>query len=314
MLEPPATSRTSAPSSAQRLGEELRASLTYVRDTIEITRGERDLLDAWILTAALDANMAPVTRDPTLMEAYGRASESTPDDLRRPVSVNAVAQSLRLPFETVRRRVLRLARDGHCVVGPHGIVVPNSAVTTDLYLAEMRGRQARARRFHHDLKTIGALPAEPDPTPASTEEPPLRAMNWALSEYVLRACNDLIALTDNLVTSRVLLELLVSNIETLTAEELPAWAADPPGVGRAARTAALARSLRVPAETVRRHLNGLEAQGYAMRREDGWIATAPTQARPRLLAMAEANRANLKRLFSRLRALGALTAWEAEAS
>ncbi|MDG2530854.1 hypothetical protein [Caulobacter endophyticus] len=310
MLEPPATSRPPAPPSAQRLGEELRASLAYVRDTIEITRGERDLLDAWILTAALDANMAPVTRDPALMDAYGRAAESTPDDLRRPVSVNAVAQSLRLPFETVRRRVLRLAREGHCVVGPHGVVVPNSAVTTDLYLAEMQGRQARARRFHQQLKTIGALPAEPASAPASGEEPPLRAVNWALSEYVLRACNDLIALTDNLVASRVLLELAVSNIETLPAEDLPGWAADPAGVGRPARTAALARSLRVPAETVRRHLNGLEAQGYGLRRADGWVATAPADALPRLSAMAQANRANLKRLFSRLRTLGALAAWE----
>ncbi|WP_145998301.1 hypothetical protein [Caulobacter flavus] len=311
MLDPPATSRTPASPSARRLGEELRASLTYVRDTIEITRGDRDLLDAWILTAALDANMAPVTRDPALMEAYGRAAQSTPDDLRRPVSVNAVAQSLRLPFETVRRRVLRLAREGHCVVGPNGVVVPNSAVTTDVYLAEMRGRQARARRFHRDLKAIGALPVEPASAPAASEEPPLRAMNWALSEYVLRACNDLIALTENLVASRVLLELVVSNIEDLPADDLPGWAAAPADAGRPARTAALARSLRVPAETVRRHLNGLQVQGYALRRGDGWVATAPAEALPRLSAMADANRANLKRLFSRLRALGALAAWEA---
>ncbi|KSB90994.1 hypothetical protein AS593_12645 [Caulobacter vibrioides] len=315
MLDPPATSRPTAPAQARRLGEEIRASLAYLRDTIEITRGDHDLLDAWILTAALDANMAPVTRDPALMAIYGGAAESTPDALRRPVSVNAVAQSLALPFETVRRRVARLARVGLCVVGPQGVVVPNAAVTTAGYEAQMRGRYDRARLFHHDLKAAGALPEDAAPAPASASmgEPPLRAMNWALSEYVLRACYDLIALTGALVASRVLLELVLSNIEDLAAETLPDWAADPARVGRAARTATLARTLRVPPETVRRHLNGLETEGFCLRRDDGWVATAAPNALPRLSAMAEANRANLKRLFARLRALGVLAAWEAEA-
>ncbi|MEH0197706.1 hypothetical protein V7S57_21050 [Caulobacter sp. CCNWLY153] len=312
MLDPPATSRPSAPAPARRLGEEVRASLVYVRDTIEITRGDHDLLDAWILTAALDANMATVMRDPALMAVYGGAAESAPDDLRRPVSVNAVAQSLVLPFETVRRRVLRLAREGLCVVGPQGVVVPNGAVTTDAYRVQMQARSDRARRFHHDLKAIGAL-ATDESAPAGAGPPPLRALNWALSEYVLRACNDLIALTGALIASRVLLELVVANIEALAAEDLPAWARDPATTGQAARTAGLARSLRVPAETVRRHLNGLEAQGFCLRRADGWVAAAPPDAPPRLVAMAQANHANLKRLFTRLRQLGALAVWEAEA-
>lgn len=312
MLDPPATSRPSAPAPARRLGEEVRASLIYVRDTIEITRGDHDLLDAWILTAALDANMATVMRDPALMAVYGGAAESAPDELRRPVSVNAIAQSLVLPFETVRRRVLRLAREGLCVVGPQGVVVPNGAVTTSAYSAQMQARSDRARRFHHDLKAIGALAAD-EPAEGGVEAPPLRALNWALSEYVLRACNDLIALTGALIASRVLLELVVANIEALEAQDLPAWARDPAATGQAARTAGLARSLRVPPETVRRHLNGLEVQGFCRRRADGWVAAAPPDALPRLGAMAQANHANLKRLFSRLRQLGALAVWEAEA-
>ena len=315
MLDPPATSRPSAPTPASLLGEEIRACLAYLRDTIEITRGDHDLLDAWILTAALDANMAPVTRDPALMAAYGKVAESTPDALRRPVSVNAVAQSLALPFETVRRRVARLARTGLCVVGPQGVVVPNAAVTTPAYRDQMLGRYERARRFHRELKAIGALVenvAAPAAPPADQDdEPPLRAVNWALSEYVLRACNDLILLTGALVASRVLLELVLANIEDLPGRALPDWAADPARIGRATRTAVLARSLRVPPETVRRHLNGLETEGFCLRRDDGWVATAPPAAAPRLTAMAQANRAYLKRLFARLRLLGALAAWDA---
>jgi hypothetical protein len=313
MHQPPATSSPFATASARRLGQEVRASLAYVRDTIEITRGDHDLLDAWILTAALDANMAPITRDPALMAIYGGALESTPDELRRPVSVNAVAQSLALPFETVRRRVARLGREGHCVVGPQGVVVPNAAVTTPAYREQMLGRYHRARRFHQDLKAIDALAEDAGPVSPPESEPPLRAVNWALSEYVLRACNDLILLTGALIASRVLLELVLANIEDLPDEALTDWAQDPARVGRAARTAVLARSLRAPAETVRRHLNGLEEQGFCLRRDDGWTATAPADVQPRLIAMARANQVNVKRLFARLGQLGALAAWDTEA-
>jgi hypothetical protein len=292
----------------------VRASLEYVRDTIEITRGDHDdLLDAQIFTAALDANMGPVKRTPDLWPTYGGARVSTPDDLRRPVSISALAHSLCLPFETVRRRVLKMACSGLCVICPQGVIVPHCAVTSKDYVAQQRARFDRARGFYDTLRGAGALPtfsfrAASMPPPA---EPPVRAANWAFSEYTLRACSDLIALTGNMMSSRILLELVLANTRSLANDALAGWASDPMSVSQPVRIAALADPLRISSETVRRHLHVLKAIGFCRRRAGGLVAVAPASVWPRLLALVEANETNVQRLLTQLRHIGVLTAWEA---
>lgn len=294
-----------------RLWETTRASFLYVRDTVQISRGDDDLIDALIFTAALDANMAPVERDPDLQVAYGGVEVSAPDELRRPVSVNAVAQSLRLPFETVRRRFLRLAREGLCVIGPQGVVVPNSAVTSPAYIAKQRARYDRAADFYAALKAVGALPAVTRPAAPPPAEPLVRAANRALSEYTLRACNDLMALTGDVLSSVVLLELVVQNIRPMGTPELAGWPRDPERLSRAVRIAGLAAPLRFSGETIRRHLKVLEAQGFCRRTAGGVVATAPPAVQSRLPRLVDTNHANVQRLFSRLDQLGVLAAWDA---
>jgi DNA-binding Lrp family transcriptional regulator len=288
-----------------------RASLEYVRDTIEITRGDHELLDALILTTALDANMTPVKRAPDLQSAYGGAQISAPDRLRRPVSINAVAQSLNLPFETVRRRAQKMADAGLCVIGARGMVVPHSAVTLPGYLAAQRARYERAREFYRALKAVGVLPASAMATiPSSPADPPVRAANWALSEYVLRACSDLIALTGNVTSSRVLVELALANTRALATAALMDWADDPLRTSRPVRVAALAGPLRLPRETVRRHLHRLETLGFCRRRSDGAIAVASASTWPRLVTLAKVNQANVQRLFAGLGQSGILADWD----
>ncbi len=281
------------------------ASLEYVRDTVLITRGEDDLIDALIFTAALDANVTLVNRDPGLQVTYGGVAISAPDELRRPVSVNAVAQSLRLPFETVRRRFQGLSRAGLCLIGPQGVVVPRSADTSAAYIAKQRARYDRARTFHQTLAATGSLPgAEPPEIWPPAAEPLVRAANRALSEYVLRACNDLIALTGDVLSSLVLLELVMANTRDLTRAQLDAWFRAPEHVGKPARIAVLAAPLRFSSETIRRHLNVLERLGFCRRTAGGLVATAPVSAQPGLTRLVETNQVNLQRLFSRLRQIG----------
>jgi predicted transcriptional regulator len=295
--------------------EVARASLAYVRDTVEITRGGHDLLDALILTAALDANMAPVARDPDLRTVYGGVAVSAPDALRRPVSVNAVAQSLHLPFETVRRRFQNLSRAGLCVIGSQGVIIPLGAVTSAAYMAEQRARYDRAGALYQALKTVGGLLEAPTlPLSPSVAAPPVRAANWALSEYTLRACDDLIALTGNVLSSRVLLELALANTLGLKTDALAAWILDPAVVGQAVRIPALAASLRMSGETARRHLRRLNSLGFCRRTSGGLVAVAPAWAWPRLAGLLEANQVNIQRLFGRLRQLGVLDLWDASPS
>lgn len=293
-----------------------RASLCYVRDAIEISRGDGDLLDTLIFTAALDANMAAVEHDSRLQIAYGGVSQSAPDELRRPVSMHAIAQSLGLPPETVRRRFRRLVRAGACIPVAGGVIVPRSAVVTPDYMAKQRARYDRAAVLHDAVTALGiALPegAEPRTSPP-WDEPPVRAANRALSEYTLRACQDLIGLTGDVMRSLVLLDLVLANTEALTAEALDRWVRDPERRGRPVRVGALAARLRFSGETIRRHLNGLQDDGYAVRVPGGVLATAPPARWAALRRLVEANRGNLERLFERLRRLGVLAAWRDEAS
>ena len=287
-----------------------RASLAYIRDTAQISRGDGDLLDPLIFTAILDANMAPVNQDPDLRLRYG-GDISAPDALRRPVSVNAVAQSLRLPFETVRRRVSGMAGRGHCVMDPRGVVVPHAAVTSPAYIAIQRARYDRARQFYQTLKAIGAMPANGiADTRAPTATPLIRAANRALSAYMLRACNDLIALTGDALTSLILLELMLANTEALSTDELLGWVAHPGRVARPTKIAALSKRLRLSPETTRRHLLTLEAAGFCRRQGLGLVALAPPSARPALVQLLAANLANVQRLFAALRQLEVLAAWD----
>jgi DNA-binding IscR family transcriptional regulator len=288
-----------------------RASLEYVRDTVEITRSDHELLDALILTAALDANMTPVKRTPDLQSTYGGAKRSTPDRLRRPVSINAVAHSLNLPFETVRRRAQKMADAGLCIIGAHGIVVPHSTVTLPSYLAEQRARYERARAFYRTLKAVGALPVDVAATaPSPPADPLVRAANWAFSEYVLRACSDLIAVTGNVTSSRILMELVLANTRRLATEALVDWARDPLQTGRPIRVAALVGPLRLPRETIRRHLHRLETLGFCRRGPDGVVAMASASTWPRLAALVKTNQANVQRLFATLRQSGVLAEWD----
>jgi len=292
--------------------EVARTSLAYIRDIVRITRGDRHFLDALIFTVALDANMTPVTRDRSLLSAYGGAEVSTPDELRRPVSINAVAASLRLPLETVRRRFLNMARAGLCVIGPQGVIIPREAVTSPTYIAEQRARFARTRDFYQAMKAAGALPdrtaREVSPP---TGEPLVRAANWAVSEYALRICTDLIALTGSVVSSIVLLDLVLANIDHLPPSALSDWGRDPERFGRPVRIGALAGPLRVSGETIRRHLLTLETIGFCRRRSGGLVAVAPESARPQLARIVETNRINSARLFARLGQLGVLDGWDA---
>jgi hypothetical protein len=289
--------------------EVVRASLTYVRDMVHITRGDREPLDALIFTAALDANMSLVDRDASLHGAYGGATASAPDDLRRPVSMNAMAQSLGLPFETVRRRLLRMARAELCVIGPRGVVIPHRAVTSTAYAAEQRARFDRTRVLFRTLVDLDAAPVGTMRAwPASG--PPVRAVNWAVSAYALRACGGLIDLTGNVATSLVLLELALANMLTLSPAALAGWVRDPVRFGVPVRIAALAALVRLPGETVRRHLHALAALGFSVRRPNGFVAAAPDTVAPTLARLVRANSEHLRRLLHRLDQLGVLTAWD----
>jgi len=148
---------------APRVREIARLSLDFVLDVARISRGAGDLLDPLLMTAILDANQAPIHRDPELARRYGDAGTALPNAHRRPISVNALAKSLRLPFETVRRRVGGWVAAGVCVRTPAGVYVPAEAVTSPAYHATQAARVERLAALHTELARAG-FTVQPAPT------------------------------------------------------------------------------------------------------------------------------------------------------
>jgi len=289
-----------------------RATLEFVLDIREISRNDRDLIDSLLFATIMSANMAPVSRDPDLQLAYAGLDDTTPDDVRRPVSINAIAHSMRIPFETARRRVRGMAKKGVLEITPRGVFVPNSAIGGPAFVAGILRRHERLGLFYEALKGMGALPETPATSTAAPADPPVRITNRAIFEYVLRTIESLIAMTGDPLSGLILLEIVRQNIADLAPADLAAWAGDP-GVGRPARTAALAQRLGLSPETSRRYVIALEAAGLCRRSPKGVLAVAPAALRPALDRMALDNLANAQRMFARLGQLGALDAWDATA-
>ena len=310
--EPPAAPWFDALARSQLARRVAPLSLAFVLDLVDIGR-HRDVLDSLLFGAILMANTEPLAQDPLLAQAYADVHAVMPDDLRRPVSINAVAQSLRLPFETARRRIRRMARTGDMVITPRGVYIPAAAVTNAHFMTIVMRRHERLRQFYADLLAADALPqpAAADLPPAATA--PLRLTNRAVAEYMLRIADSAVARMGDPAATLILAQLASLNAQGFTEAEFGAWSRDPVAAGRPVRIATLAGRLRFSPETTRRHILALEGRGFCVRVEAGLLATAPAEARPLIVQVTEENLAHVHRLFARLRHLGVLAAWEAAA-
>lgn len=84
-----------------------------------------------------------------------------PDHMRRPVSVSAVAASLDLPYETVRRHVVKLVEQGLLTRdGLRGVYVPSAAFETESLRRLASGNAASLRLMQAVIARSGM--ARPD--------------------------------------------------------------------------------------------------------------------------------------------------------
>jgi DNA-binding Lrp family transcriptional regulator len=86
---------------------------------------------------------------------YAGLDQGTPDELRRPISVVRLAESLGRPFETERRHVQRLIDDGICVRVPGGLIVPGAVLDRPTAVRSMLANLGYARRLVRDLQAVG---------------------------------------------------------------------------------------------------------------------------------------------------------------
>ena len=291
-----------------------RLSLVYNLDMVELSRGPGELLDPLILGALASASVAGVGHDPELEYAYAGLSAAPPDELRRATSIASLAASLRLPFETVRRRVKRLAAEGHCEITPKGVVQPEAAAYREPHQGQAIARFERTRQLYRDLLSIGVCPPpEARETPARLHaEAPVRLTNRLVGEYSLRIVDALMRSTGDLFRGLIVLQIARANGEHLDdlsfnpdapltdAERVPVAAS------------ALARRLRMPNETVRRHVKSLLADGLILRVKGGLILSTEGILGTGLGVVAHENAANIRRLFTRLDQMAVLAWWDGE--
>lgn len=289
------------------------ATAAFVLGVEAASRAARDIVDGLLLAAIQSANVSLISADPGLQVTYGAMGQSPPTELRRPVSISAVANSLRMPFETVRRRVQILVRLGALDVTPKGVLLSKLALMHPDLLADGMDRHERLRTFYLDMKGLGILPLEgpsAGPIPRWTD-PPVRITNRLIWDYILRIADAFGALVGDATNGVILLAMIRANTDGFAPTSLAAWARDPLAVAIPVRNRRLAEEVNFSSETLRRYVIALEARGLCQRGRNGLVALAPDTMRRALDGLVLENLANLQRLFARLRQYGVLAEWDA---
>jgi hypothetical protein len=293
-----------------------RLSVSAVLDIISIARRGRNVLDTLLLSTITQSNIAPVNQQGDLQVAYAGADEAPPDEIRRPISVNALATSLGLPFETVRRRVKGLLEAGDCVLQDGGLVAPAEQLSTPEHVAALQGVYERLRVWYYDMRDLDLLGDLPPPTvKLDAQSFPIRTVARLVTEFNLRLIERLMTYQGDAINVLITLEIFRANTEGFKAklqggESFEASELIPDKLRTPVSASALARKLGLPPETVRRHVEHLIRRGPLQRVPGGLILPSEVLANPRSLAVAVESLANLQRLFASMSQLGVLALWD----
>lgn len=134
----------------------LRAAGDYMLRQVELTARtfDNDPMLGVVYLAVLQANVRPIADDPRLSKAYAGA-EPPPDSVRIPVTARAIAESLNIPRETVRRYINRLVDMDLCHrQGRKGVVVPQAVLTSPAGVEFAWNTYANLRRLMAQLRDL----------------------------------------------------------------------------------------------------------------------------------------------------------------
>lgn len=210
-----------------------------------------DRVDSLLVLVILSANLAPWPPAPEGVDL--------PDDRRRPVSLLAVAQSMGLAYETVRRRCHDLAARGVIAIGEGGCVVPAALLRPPAAAALLAGDAAALaamfeRMGEHRL-AMQARAARP------------AVVARLLIDLSVRVMEPIVANYGSVVAGSVFVAIVAANVRPLLAapdlsarfareEDVP-----PDSLRQPVGLRAVARELGLPYETVRRQGKALVERG-----------------------------------------------------
>ena len=293
----------------------------FALDLVKLGDFGRDVVDALLLTAISQANVAQITRSPELQRAHATLDQPPPDALRRPVSISAVAHSLRIPFETARRRIAALIELGVVTSMPRGVIIPAGPMNSPFYRMAAEAHYKLVRDLYFRLRGIGLLEDLPRPNgpPFDPEHPPVRLVIRLSADYLLRLAEPINLHVGDLISGLVLMQVIHANTEHLPdtegGEADGDWSADafvPDRLRKPIRAASISEQLGIPQETVRRHLIRLVQVDRCERAEDGYLVTSRQLAREPFIQFLMDNQSHLHRLYAGLADFGVLSEWERE--
>jgi len=261
-------------------------------------QGHRSALDTLLMLAVLQANLAPLARDTGFQRTYAGLSLSPPDELRRPVRVRSIAMSLGIPQETARRRVASLAESGVLAFTGDGVIMPQSFTQSQAALQAAIENWRALSDLYTALRRAGALEAPASDT--VSPEPPLRQMMRLWTNHFLRLIEALTPMVGEAFDVLLLFAILCGSGATL---------AHP---GKPVSASALARSLDLPFETVRRNALRFAENDFCQKTSRGYLITPQMLHEPSWRALSERHTQILMRFFSVMRDQELLGWWEAE--
>jgi hypothetical protein len=152
----------SSPAPAFRLAPD-RAPLSlvltgeYLLRWTELHIGPSRRLNANMLVywTILQGNVRHLNHDPELQRLY--ADTLPPDEIRRPVSVQDVTDSLGIAYETVRQMTLAMQEVGLLARVRGGLIAPREALERESSLTGFRTDLANLRRMLSQLSEFGVL-------------------------------------------------------------------------------------------------------------------------------------------------------------
>lgn len=308
-----------APISTLRVA--LRTANGFTLELLRIHRGDRDFTDAIILATLVQSNSAPLAGVTDLQLRYAAFDAPVPDTMRRAISINAIAASLGLPFETVRRRTKRLIADGACEAVSGGVRLSAKLLTSPEHARALADSYAVVQSVYQRLRRADCLQLMelPDRAPPSGAAPPPVRIVWrAAADYFLRMMELLLAGIPNVTRAFIVLEVTRANTEDLSDtvrgdDSLEESAMVPDAYRRPVKASEVAAKLGLPHETVRRILAGLVEEGRCQRLREGFIVPAAVLIRPNVVTALGANFRNLGRMFGELADTGVLALWEDDA-
>lgn len=181
----------------------------------------------------------------------------------RSISVRAIAQSLLLPYETTRRKILELEERGYVVrVSAQGVAASASAMDSPEVRAAGHATAQAVAATIGELKGLG-LDLGPASPPAVAADPSRLDLEVGqlTEDFILRVLEAGVEVHGSMLDGLVYTAMTIANADPITRDPELAWrysGADTPPpdtVRRPVTIAELSQWLSIPRETMRRRVS-----------------------------------------------------------